>query len=102
MQAGGKIEAGESPLCALRRELGEEIGLLAPEYRFRHLGRFAAPAANEPDHIVEAEIFHLRTRHIPATSSEIEEAVWVSIAEAALLSLAPLTREHVLPLSAAL
>jgi 8-oxo-dGTP pyrophosphatase MutT (NUDIX family) len=27
MQAGGKIEDGESALAALRRELGEEIGL---------------------------------------------------------------------------
>lgn len=99
MQAGGKIEEGESAISALRRELREEIGLLLPEAGIRHLGCFSAPAANEPGHIVEAEIFHLRFRHIPETQSEIEEAVWVNYAEAVLMPLTPLTRDHILPLS---
>jgi 8-oxo-dGTP pyrophosphatase MutT (NUDIX family) len=99
MQAGGKIEDGENAISTLRRELNEEIGLLLPVAGVRHLGCFSAPAANEPNHIVEAEIFHLRLRHIPKTQSEIEEAVWVNYAEAVLMPLAPLTRDHILPLS---
>lgn len=70
MQAGGKIEDGESPLCALRRELKEEIGLSFADIGVRHLGRFSAPAANEPNYIVEAEVFHLRVQHIPEAQSE--------------------------------
>lgn len=102
MQAGGKIEDGESPLSALRRELSEEIGLQLAEDEARPLGRFSASAANEPGHIVEAEIFHVRSRHDPVIRSEIEEAVWVDHAEALALPLAPLTRDHVLPLFRAL
>lgn len=102
MQAGGKIEDGESPLSALRRELSEEIGLQLAEDEARPLGRFSASAANEPGHIVEAEIFHVRSRHDPVIRSEIEEAVWVDHAEALALRLAPLTRDHVLPLFRAL
>lgn len=99
MQAGGKIEDGETPLVALKRELDEEIGLSLSNDDVRHIGRFSSPAANEPDHIVEAEVFHIRVHHAPVTGLEIEEAVWVSIAEAATMPLAPLTRDHILPLS---
>lgn len=102
MQAGGKIEEGESPWRALQRELNEEIGFFLPDEEGRHLGRFCAPAANEPDHIVEAEVFHVRTRQAPAIRCEIEQAVWVSLAEAQAMPLAPLTRDHILPLSGTL
>lgn len=99
MQAGGKIEEGESPMPALRRELSEEIGLAFADDRARHLGAFSAPAANEPDHIVKAEVFHIRVSHDPIIRSEIEEAVWVSRSQAESMPLAPLTRDHILPLS---
>jgi 8-oxo-dGTP diphosphatase len=38
MQAGGKIEEGESAISALRRELHEEIGLVLANEAVRHLG----------------------------------------------------------------
>jgi 8-oxo-dGTP diphosphatase len=99
MQAGGKIEEGETALDALKRELLEEIGLSLNEGDARYLGRFAAPSANEADCIVEAEIFHVRMQHTPTVRLEIEEAVWVEDWEAEQMPLAPLTRFHVLPLS---
>jgi len=99
MQAGGKIEVGERPVSALLRELNEEIGLVLAEDDARHIGCYSASAANEPGHIVEAEIFHVRMRYDPAPRSEIEEAVWVDHVTAAAMPLAPLTRDHILPLS---
>lgn len=102
MQAGGKIEIGEEPIAALQRELREEIGLSLDHADARFLGTFEATAANEAGCIVQAEIFHMRCDHQPVTNAEIAEAVWVSHEEALGMPLAPLTREHVLPLAAKL
>lgn len=102
MQAGGKIEAGESPAVALCRELNEEIGFSIDPAMARHLGRFTALAANEEGRSVEAELFHVRVALDPAPSLEIEEAVWVDRMTADAMPLAPLTRDHVLPLFSAL
>ncbi len=99
MQAGGKIEPGESAILALARELQEELGISLNPDHARHLGCCSAPAANEPGHLVEAELFHVPLAHRPLPSAEIEEVVWVAPSQAWQMALAPLTRDHVLPLA---
>ena len=104
MQAGGKIEPGESASTALRRELNEELTISVSEDDLRYLGRFSSPAAHEPDHMVVADLFHVTLRHHPDArpGAEIEDIVWVGHVEAAAMRLAPLTRDHVLALALAL
>lgn len=97
MQAGGKIDRDESPRQALERELLEELGIgLASEPR--HLGQFREVAANELNTDVIAELFAVELNGEPHVAREIEECVWVSYFEAQTLALAPLTRNHVLPI----
>ena len=105
MQAGGKIEAEESALSALYRELLEEINvsIAIADQKIRYLGCFSAPAANEPEHVVEAEIYHVQLQQPSITvGGEISEAVWVDPCTAERLKLAPLTRSYILPLAKAL
>jgi 8-oxo-dGTP diphosphatase len=101
MQPGGKIEGGEDARMALSRELAEELGLAVPAEQFHYLGNASAPAANEPGVIVEAEIYSLTLDRQVAVQSEIEEAAWVDPSNPAGMPLAPLTRDHVLPLAMA-
>jgi len=100
MQAGGKIDAGETPAVALMRELHEELLLMVGSDDLDYLGRFHAPAANEAGYVVDAEVFFVSVRGEPVASAEIDELVWVSPAEALGIPLAPLTSEVLLPLLA--
>lgn len=103
MQAGGKIDPGETPLQALGRELGEELGIAPAPAALRPLGILRAEAAHEPDRRVEAHLFHLvADGEAFRIGAELEEGIWVTADQAKALPLAPLTRDHVLPLADAI
>jgi 8-oxo-dGTP pyrophosphatase MutT (NUDIX family) len=96
MQPGGKIEPGEEPLAALLRELHEELGIVATKADARRLGRVEAEAANEPGHLVEAELFEVSFSGGARPAAEIAELIWLEPAEPRPPPLAPLTRQHVI------
>jgi 8-oxo-dGTP pyrophosphatase MutT (NUDIX family) len=98
MQAGGKLGEGEAAIDALRREIGEELGcdIGGPPLE---LGRFRAPAANEAGHMVEAELFAVTLAGEVRPAAEIEDAIWHDPYDLDSIVLAPLTRDHALPLA---
>jgi 8-oxo-dGTP diphosphatase len=100
MQPGGKRDAGESDIAALARELIEELGCRVSENSARPLGVFECAAANEPDHRVRAAVYAVDVEGPVIPRAEVDQVVWVNPHALPDLPLAPLTRDHVLPLAA--
>ena len=96
MQPGGKIEPGEGSLEALVREVREELGVGVDESSAQMLGRFTAEAANEPGHVVDADLYLVSLDGEPRAASEIEDMAWVDPGAPGGVKLAPLTVQTVL------
>lgn len=98
MQPGGKIEPEETPATALLRELVEEIGLHVSPENLQPLGHFEAVAANEPGHMVSADVFLIDIRDAEITQyAEIEELRWICPESPGDIVMAQLTEQHILP-----
>ena len=101
MQPGGKRDAGEDDIAALSREIAEELGCGLLRASIRPLGEFSAVAANEPGFFVHASLYRVDVTGEITPKNEIDEAIWIDPAVPPDIHLAPLTRDHVLPLAAA-
>lgn len=95
MLPGGKRESGEDDLTALARELREELGIEVRVGPF--IGRFQAPAANEPGRQVVGDIYLAATTETPAVGAEIAELLWIPPKGPYPAALAPLLQFEVLP-----
>jgi 8-oxo-dGTP diphosphatase len=99
MQPGGKSDPGEDDVAALSREIAEELGCRVVRASVRPLGEFDAVAANEPGFRVQASLYGIDVTGDIAPSHEIDETIWIDPAAPPDIVLAPLTRDHVLPLA---
>ena len=100
MQPGGKRDPGEDDAAALSREIAEELGCRVVGGSIWPLGEFDAIAANEPGFRVQACLYGIDVAGDITPSQEIDEAIWIDPAAPPDIVLAPLTRDHVLPLAA--
>jgi 8-oxo-dGTP diphosphatase len=100
MQPGGKRDSGEDDIAALAREINEELGCGLVRDSVQPLGEFDAVSANEPGWRVRASLYGLAVTGDIAPQAEIDAMVWIDPAAPPDIPLAPLTRDHVLPLAA--
>ena len=99
MQPGGKRDPGEDDITTLAREIDEELGCQLVPGSIRPLGEFDAISANEPGFRVRASLYEIAVTGDIAPRAEIETMLWIDPAAPAAVPLAPLTRDHVLPLA---
>lgn len=70
---GGKIDAGETALEAVRREVQEELNILIPEEELVWYYHITAPAFGEVDLMMEQDCFLHELRQEVVPSAEIGE-----------------------------
>src|SRR5258707_9319946 len=99
MQPGGKRDPGEDDVAALSREIAEELGCRVVRASIRPLGEFDAVAANEPGFRGQASLYGIDVTGEIMPGREIDETIWIDPASPPQIALAPLTRDHVLPLA---
>ena len=99
MQPGGKRDPGEDDATALARELDEELGCRVVAGSARPLGEFVAPSANEPGWTVRAAVYAVDVTGEISPRAEIADIAWIDPTAVQTIALAPLTRDHVLPLA---
>ena len=90
---------GEDDVTALARELDEELGCRVVPESVISLGVFDCVAANEPDRQVNAAVYAVNVTGALEARAEIDEIIWIDPASPPDIHLAPLTRDHVLPLA---
>ena len=73
---GGKIEAGESDIAALAREVREELAATLDVASAEHIATFQAAAAGRADTMVEVRLYKAGISGTPRPSSEIIELSW--------------------------
>jgi 8-oxo-dGTP diphosphatase len=84
----------------LSREINEELGCCIDQDSARAVGVFECAAANEPGFTVRAAVYAVDIKGAVSPRAEVEQLVWVDPKIPPDLLLAPLTRDHVLPLAA--
>ncbi|WP_323990426.1 NUDIX domain-containing protein [Nguyenibacter sp. L1] len=107
MLPGGKAEPGEHATETLTRELAEELGCGLTHAGVVLLGRFVAPAANEPGRTVHATVYRGMLDGVPRIGAEIAQMLWYDLDrvpsdgtgpdDTVSVPLAPLLTRHVLP-----
>src|ERR1700744_4999550 len=99
MQPGGKRDPSEDDMAALAREIAEELGCFMFRNSIKPLEEFDAVAANEPGWRLHACLYGIDVTGDIVPNREIDDMIWIDPAAPPDIPLAPLTRDHVLPLA---
>ncbi|MCW3467072.1 NUDIX hydrolase [Chitinophaga nivalis] len=78
---GGKVDAGESGVSALQREIKEELNMELAAEELQWYYYITAPAFGEQQLLMKQHCYRYELRQVPQPTSEIEAIHYFSLAE---------------------
>lgn len=78
---GGKIDAGETPVAGMQREIQEELNIQIPKEELSWYYHITAPAFGEQEVLMEQDCFIHQLTQTPQPAAEIGDIRYFSLSE---------------------
>jgi 8-oxo-dGTP diphosphatase len=97
LMPGGQIEAGESDIDCLKREVMEELAVELDPNNIDYINEYIDKTVFYPDRDVSIKLYAAKMLGEPKASDEIGDLAWIGLADANDEKVSPIIKNKIIP-----